>query len=211
MLYAPIAQLDRAPDYGSGGWGFNSSSARYEQGHLLRVPLSFLEPQRYMSTVVTALHEHFMQEALQEARLALRHAEVPVGAVVVVENTVIGRGHNQRRTLPDPTAHAEVLALRQAAQTLGQWQLTSATLYVTLEPCVMCIGAAILSRIHSLVFGCWDPKAGACGSQFDIVSSRRLNHGFPVLSGVCADEASVLLSDFFRTLRRRGGRALEGS
>ena len=159
---------------------------------------------------IPALHEHFMREALQEARLALRADEVPVGAVVVVDDVVVGRGYNQRRILPDPTAHAEVLALRQAAQALGQWQLTAATLYVTLEPCIMCLGAAILSRIECLVFACWDPKAGACGSQFDILSSRRLNHGFPVLGGVCADEASALLKGFFRALRRRGGRVVEG-
>ena len=101
---------------------------------------------------VPVVHEFFMQEALQEARLALQSAEVPVGAVVVVDNVIIGRGHNQRQTLPDPTAHAEVLALRQAAQHLGHWQLTAATLYVTLEPCIMCLGAAVLSRICCLVF-----------------------------------------------------------
>ncbi|MGE3538187.1 MAG: tRNA adenosine(34) deaminase TadA [Candidatus Tectimicrobiota bacterium] len=161
-------------------------------------------------TDIAAAHERFMHEALQEARLALQHEEVPVGAVVVADSIVIGRGHNQRRTLPDPTAHAEVLALRQAARTLGQWQLTTATLYVTLEPCIMCLGAALLSRIQLLVFGCWDPKAGACGSQFDIVNARRLNHWFPVLSGVCEDEASTLLRNFFQALRRRGGRVVEG-
>src|SRR5215831_3993928 len=105
-----------------------------------------------MTPDVLALHERFMHEALQEAHRALRDAEVPVGAVVVVDGVVVGRGHNQRHTLPDPTAHAEMLALRQAAQHLGQWQLTAATLYVTLEPCIMCLGAAVLSRIHCLVF-----------------------------------------------------------
>src|SRR4249920_3180933 len=118
---------------------------------------------------ISAVHELFMQEALQEARLALQSAEVPVGAVVVLDDVIIGRGHNQRQILPDPTAHAEMLALRQAAQHLGYWQLTAATLYVTLEPCIMCLGAAVLSRIGCLVYGCKDPKAGACGSQFDIL------------------------------------------
>ena len=100
---------------------------------------------------VPVVHEFFMREALQEARLALQSAEVPVGAVVVVDGIIVGRGHNQRQILPDPTAHAEVLALRQAAQHLGHWQLTAATLYVTLEPCIMCLGAAVLSRIRCLV------------------------------------------------------------
>ena len=156
------------------------------------------------------VHERFMQEALQEARLALRSVEVPVGAVVVVDDVIVGRGYNQRQTLSDPTAHAEVLALRQAAQHLGQWQLTAATLYVTLEPCIMCLGAAVLSRIGCLVFGCKDPKAGACGSQFDVLGMQRLNHTFPVIGGVCQDEASALLTGFFQALRRRGGRVVEG-
>jgi tRNA(adenine34) deaminase len=163
-----------------------------------------------MMSGVSVVHEHFMQEALQEARLALQRAEVPVGAVVVVDHEIVGRGHNQRQTLPDPTAHAEVLALRQAAQQLGQWQLTTATLYVTLEPCIMCLGAVVLSRISCLVFGCKDPKAGACGSQFDILGMRRLNHTFAVIGGVCEDEASALLRGFFQALRRRGGRVVEG-
>ena len=159
---------------------------------------------------VSIVHEFFMQEALQEARLALQSTEVPVGAVVVVDNVIVGRGHNQRQTMPDPTAHAEILALRQAAKHLGHWQLTAATLYVTLEPCIMCLGAAVLSRICCLVFGCKDPKAGACGSQFDILGMRRLNHTFVVVGGVCADEASALLRGFFQALRRRGGRVVEG-
>ena len=163
-----------------------------------------------MTSDVLALHERFMREALQEAHLALRDAEVPVGAVVVVDEVIVGRGHNQRQRLPDPTAHAEVLALRQAAQSLGQWQLTAATLYVTLEPCIMCMGAAVLSRIRGLVFGCQDPKAGACGSQFDILGMARLNHTFPIMRGVCEGEARALLRGFFQTLRRRGGRVVEG-
>ena len=156
------------------------------------------------------VHERFMREALQEARLALQSAEVPVGAVVVVDDVIVGRAHNQRQTLPDPTAHAEILALRQAAQHLGHWQLTEATLYVTLEPCIMCLGAAVLSRIRCLVFGCKDPKAGACGSQFDILGMQRLNHTFPVIGGVYQDETSALLRGFFQALRRRGGRVVEG-
>ena len=146
-------------------------------------------------------HDAFMQEALHEARIAMSMGDVPVGAVVVVEGTIIGRGRNCREASHDPTAHAEVVALRQAAQQLGSWRLPAAVLYVTLEPCIMCIGAAILSRIQALVFGCEDPKAGACGSQFDIVGTQRLNHTFPIISDVCRAEASTLLSEFFRTLR----------
>ena len=164
----------------------------------------------YMMSDVPVAHKCFMLKALREARRALQSAEVPVGAVVVVDEVIVGRGHNQRQTLSDPTAHAEVLALRQAAQYLGQWQLTTATLYVTLEPCIMCLGAAVLSRIGCLVFGCKDPKAGACGSQFEILGMKRLNHTFPVIGGVCQDEASTLLRGFFQALRRRGGRVVEG-
>lgn len=148
-------------------------------------------------------HARFMQEALHEARQALRTADVPVGAVVVVDQVIVGRGHNQREALTDPTAHAEVVALRAAAQHVASWRLDTATLYVTLEPCMMCIGAAILSRIQALVYGCRDSKAGACGSQFDIVGARRLNHTFPVTAGVCEAEASALLQAFFRQLRRQ--------
>jgi tRNA(adenine34) deaminase len=144
-----------------------------------------------------------MREALQEAAMASQTGDVPVGAVVVVGGVIIGRGRNRREALTDPTAHAEVLALREAASRLGSWKLTAATLYVTLEPCIMCVGAAVLSRIRCLVFGCWDPKAGACGSQFDILGARRLNHTFPIIAGVCQTEASALLSAFFQTLRRR--------
>jgi tRNA(adenine34) deaminase len=129
--------------------------------------------------------------------------DVPVGAVVVIDNEIVGRGHNQREASADPTAHAEIVALRDAAQNLGTWRLEAATLYVTLEPCLMCIGAAILSRIRALVYGCRDPKAGACGSQFDILGAQRLNHTFSVTAGVCAAEASVLLRDFFLQLRHQ--------
>ena len=147
-------------------------------------------------------HAQYMCEALREARLALHTADVPVGAVVVVHGMVVGRGRNQREALADPTAHAEVLALRHAARHLGSWRLPEATLYVTLEPCIMCVGAAVLSRIQRLVFGCRDPKAGACGSQFDILGTGRLNHTFPVIAGICEREASALLSGFFWELRQ---------
>jgi tRNA(adenine34) deaminase len=147
-------------------------------------------------------YEAFMQEALQEALQALQTGDVPVGAVVVVDGAIVGRGRNSREAWSDPTAHAEVVALRHAARQLGNWRLPAATLYVTLEPCIMCVGAAILSRIQALVFGCRDPKAGACGSQFDILGTGRLNHTFSVYAGVCQKEASTLLSTFFRQLRQ---------
>jgi tRNA(adenine34) deaminase len=155
-----------------------------------------------MSTILP-YHHHFMQEALYEARCALQTMDVPVGAVVVIDNGIVGRGRNQREASADPTAHAEVMALRDAAQRLGTWRLEAATLYVTLEPCIMCIGAAVLSRIRALVYGCRDPKAGACGSQFDILGAQRLNHTFPMTAGVCAAEASDLLRTFFLQLRRQ--------
>ncbi len=148
-------------------------------------------------------HYLFMREALHEARQALCTGDVPVGAVVVVDDTIIGRGRNQREALADPTAHAEVVALRHAAQSMHSWRLERAVLYVTLEPCIMCIGAAVLGRIQGLVYGCRDPKAGACGSQFDILGAQRLNHTFPITAGICEVEASALLSTFFRQLRRK--------
>ena len=148
-------------------------------------------------------HRLFMHEALHEARQALSTGDVPVGAVVVMDDTIIGRGRNQREALADPTAHAEVVALRQAAQTIRSWRLERAVLYVTLEPCIMCVGAAVLSRIQGLVYGCCDPKAGACGSQFDILGAQRLNHTFPIITGIYEAEASTLLTTFFRQLRRK--------
>ena len=185
---------------------------------MTRVPF-FFSPMAGSRVGAGVNHPYFMQAALAEARKAARAADVPVGAVVVVDDEIVGSGYNQRQALGDPTAHAEVLALRRAARQMGTWYLTGAVLYVTLEPCIMCLGAAVLSRIQRLVFGCLDPKAGACGSQFDILGSQRLNHTFPVVSGVCEAECSALLSAFFRNLRRektndeqsrRDGRAVEG-
>jgi tRNA(adenine34) deaminase len=152
---------------------------------------------------VADVHDRFMQEALHQARLALYTADVPVGAVAVRGDRIIGHGRNQRQALGDPTAHAEMGALREAAQCVQDWRLIDVTLYVTLEPCIMCLGAAILSRIQCLVYACPDPKAGACGSQFDILGAQRLNHTFPIIAGVRQAEASALLSEFFRALRRR--------
>ena len=143
-----------------------------------------------------------MRSALVEARRALETGDVPVGAVVLgPDGTVVGRGHNAREAEADPTAHAEVLALREAARRLGRWRLDDCTLVVTLEPCVMCAGATVLARVPRLVLGAWDPKAGACGSQWDVVRDRRLNHRVEVVGGVLENECGDLIREFFATQR----------
>ena len=140
----------------------------------------------------------WMDVALDDARRATVTGDVPVGAVVVAPGgVVVGRGWNAREATADPTAHAEVLALRQASATLGRWRLDDCTLVVTLEPCLMCAGATVLARIRRLVLGAWDPKAGACGSQWDVVRDRRLNHRVEVVGGVREAECGELLRRFF--------------
>jgi tRNA(adenine34) deaminase len=146
-----------------------------------------------------------MALALREAERALDENEVPVGAVVVASGTVIARAHNQVLTLRDPTAHAEMLAITQAAAALENERLTSATLYVSLEPCAMCAGALVLSRVDRVVFGTSDPKAGACGSIMDLLAHPKLNHAPRVTAGVSAEAARVLLQRFFATRRSAGG------
>lgn len=138
-----------------------------------------------------------MQIAIDEARLAPDHADVPVGAVVLVDSEVIARRHNERELTGDPTAHAEVLALRDAAETAGQWRLAEATLVVTLEPCPMCAGAAWAARVDRIVFGADDPKAGATGSLYNLAADPRLNHEATVTGGVRAEACAALLTDFF--------------
>src|SRR5512145_3563483 len=144
-----------------------------------------------------------MQEALQLARSAAERGEVPVGAVALCDGRIVGRGANARELDRDPTAHAELLAIQEAARTLGRWRLTGVTVVVTLEPCAMCAGAMVLARIDRLVFGASDPKAGAVGSVLDLSADPRLNHRFQVERGLRADECGALLKDFFRA--RRGG------
>ena len=144
-----------------------------------------------------------MQQALVEAETAARLGEVPVGAVVVRGGEVVGRGYNLREASNDPTTHAEMIAIRQAAATLDSWRLLECTLYVTLEPCVMCMGAIILARIPRLVFACRDPRAGAVGSIYDFSRDERFNHRVEVTEGVLANECSELLSGFFQSLRAR--------
>ncbi len=145
-----------------------------------------------------------MRSALDEALQAMDGGDVPVGAVLVYDGRIVGRGHNQRELLQDPTAHAEMLALTAAAASLGSWRLTDCTMYVTLEPCVMCAGALVLARVPRLVFGADDPKAGACGSVYDIVSGGQLNHRVDITSGVLGEECSEVLRAFFRQQRALG-------
>jgi tRNA(adenine34) deaminase len=146
-------------------------------------------------------HEAFMREAMAEARLALEHDDVPIGAVVVHQNQIIGRGRNERERRQDPTAHAEILALREAAAALGSWRVLDSTLYVTLEPCAMCAGAIVLARAPRVVYGCPDPKAGAAGSVLDVLAEPRLNHRPEVVGGVLGEECAELLREFFRARR----------
>jgi tRNA(adenine34) deaminase len=145
--------------------------------------------------------QHFMREALRLAGQAAADGEVPVGAVVVAEGEVIGRGFNAPISARDPTAHAEIRALREAATAVGNYRLSGATLYVTLEPCVMCAGAMIHARLSRVVFGAPDPKTGACGSVVDIFAEERLNHHAEVEGGVMADECGALLRSFFQSRR----------
>jgi tRNA(adenine34) deaminase len=145
--------------------------------------------------------EHFMRLALREAQLATEHEDVPIGAVVAHGGEVIAAAHNERELRQDPTAHAEIIALREASRAVGSWRVLHAVLYVTLEPCAMCAGAIVLSRIPRVVFGASDPKAGACGSVLDVVGEPRLNHRPEVAAGLLAGECGALLSEFFASRR----------
>ncbi len=146
-------------------------------------------------------HEHWMKMALREAVRGAEEGEVPIGAVVVHNSMIIGRGHNRTEGLADATAHAEILAIGAASDTLGDWRLEDCTLYVTLEPCPMCAGAIVQARIPTLVYAAPDPKAGACGTLYDIVRDERLNHRVEVVTGICEAESADLLRAFFRRLR----------
>ena len=143
----------------------------------------------------------FMRMALEEASRAPAVGEVPIAALIVQNSQVLAQTHNYRELWQDPTAHAEVIAIRAAAIALGTWRLTDTTLYVTVEPCSMCIGAIILARISRVVFGAWDPKAGACGSVFDFTNEPRLNHHVEILGGLLEQESQALIQQFFRQLR----------
>ncbi len=143
-----------------------------------------------------------MKSALKEAERAFDKDDCPIGAVIIKNGQIIARAHNQVELLKDPTAHAEIIAITQAANTLGQERLLDTTMYVTLEPCVMCAGALVLARVKRLVFGAHDPKAGACGTLYNIIQDERLNHRLEVVSGIMAAESLSLLQEFFRRLRK---------
>lgn len=147
------------------------------------------------------LIEHFMQQALLEAQKAYDMGEVPIGAVIVKDGEVIARGHNLRETGKDPTLHAEMVAIREAAQRLGGWRLTGCELYVTIEPCPMCAGAIIQARIQRVVFGALDPKAGCAGSLYNLLQDPRFNHRVEVVGGVMEEECRRIMQEFFREKR----------
>src|SRR5271157_2557829 len=145
--------------------------------------------------------DYFMRLALREAERALKHEDVPIGAVIVRDGEVLAAAHNERELLQDPTAHAEMIALREAARASGSWRVLDSVLYVTLEPCAMCAGAIVLARIARVVFGASDPKAGACGSVLDVLAEPRLNHRPDVAGGLLAQESAELLGEFFASRR----------
>jgi tRNA(adenine34) deaminase len=142
-----------------------------------------------------------MRLAIREAALAIEHDDVPIGAMLVKDGELIGAGHNERELRADPTAHAEIIALREAARTLGSWRILDAVMYVTLEPCVMCAGAIVLARVPRVVFGASDPKAGAAGSVLDVLDTPQLNHRPDVAGGLLGDECGDLLRSFFASRR----------
>jgi tRNA(adenine34) deaminase len=155
-----------------------------------------------MSERLLPNEDDFMRLALREAELASSHGDVPIGAVVAHRGQLIAAAHNERELRQDPTAHAEILVLQEAARALGSWRVLDATLYVTLEPCAMCAGAIVLARVERVVFGADDPKAGACGSVLDVLADTRLNHRPEVLAGPLREECGELLRSFFAARRR---------
>ena len=190
---APIAQLDRASAYEAEGRRFESFLVRL-LGGLPAIGSS-------QGDLVERVDIFGMRLALVEAAQAAMLGEVPVGAVVLLGEQILGVGGNRRESLSDPTAHAEILAIRQAAQATGSWRLCEATIYVTQEPCPMCAGALVNARIKRLVYGCGNPKAGAVRTLFQIAEDPRLNHRMEVRAGVLADECGGMLTAFFRSLR----------
>lgn len=149
-------------------------------------------------------HEHYMRLALQEAEAALAEDEVPIGCVIVRGDSIIAAAHNQREQLRDPTAHAEIIAITQAAQTIGDWRLEECTLYVTLEPCCMCAGAILQARIPRVVYGATDPKAGAVQTLYQLLNDSRMNHRCEVVGGIFAIPCGEILTRFFQAQRRLG-------
>jgi tRNA(adenine34) deaminase len=194
-------------------WGnFGGSAAGQERTEIVwptvitmdaSLPLRQGEPGS-VGDQVNSMHESFMQMALREAELALEKDEVPVGAVIVHRQRVVASAHNQREQLRDPTAHAEMIAITQAAESLGSWRLDDCTLYVTLEPCPMCAGAVLQARIAAVVYGADDPKAGAVRTLYRLLEDSRLNHRCQVVSGVLAEPCGRILTGFFEKQRRLG-------
>jgi len=155
-----------------------------------------------MITDIQTIHERWMSEAIRLAQIAYEKDEIPVGAIVVKDNKIIGRGYNQREILKDPTAHAEVLAITAAANTIDDWRLNGCTLYVTKEPCAMCAGAIINSRIDTVIFGCYDEEKGYCGSIVDLCGDPRLKNDITVRGGISEARCLSLIQDFFKTKRK---------
>lgn len=151
----------------------------------------------------------YMIEALEEAKKAEKIGEIPIGAVIEKDGQIIGRGHNMVETLKDPVAHAEIIAIRQAAEHLGGWRLSGCNMYVTIEPCSMCSGAMVWSRLDKVYIGAMDPKGGACGSVFNIVQEERLNHYIEIETGIMEDECRQIVQDFFKNLRKAKGKKSE--
>jgi tRNA(adenine34) deaminase len=156
-------------------------------------------------------HEHYMREALKEAVKAFENDEVPVGAIIVHKGEIIGRAHNQIKMLKDPTAHAEIIAITQAANFLQNERLTDCIMYSTLEPCSMCAGAMVLSRIKNLIYAAKDPKTGAHDSVFRILNNKRLNHKIKVRAGLLKDEAASLMKEFFKIKRKQSCKLIDTS
>jgi tRNA(adenine34) deaminase len=154
----------------------------------------------------TQKDDRYMRTAIEAARIAEDNGDIPIGAVIILENKIIAKAYNQREQLADPTAHAEIIALTQAAAALENWHLNGCTMYVTLEPCPMCAGALVLSRMDRLVYGCDDPKSGACGSLYNIVADERLNHRLEVTSGVLAEQCREQLQNFFEQRRNENAK-----
>jgi tRNA(adenine34) deaminase len=165
--------------------------------------LAYLFSMHQIATTISPEDASFMKLALQQARHASQRGEVPVGAVIVHDDQIVGRGYNRREELQSPIAHAEILALDEASRKLGYWRLTECDLYVTLEPCIMCAGAILQGRLRRVIFGCLDPKAGAVISLYHLCDDRRLNHRVPTTGGVMAKECATVLSEFFSSLREQ--------
>ena len=218
LCIAPIAQLDRATDYESVGQRFESSWARHSsvltEGYAECAEFIIAKTRLFlvvcdglngnchcMHDAENKTDEGFMRKALMEAEKAAACGETPIGAVLVIGDKVIAAAHNMREAWQDPAAHAELLVVRKASARLGRWRLQDATVYVTLEPCLMCAGAMVLARIDRLVYGCRDPKAGALGSVYDVVRDGRLNHTYRITPGILEADCRDMLQRFFEKLR----------